>query len=564
MADNIAKANEFKDKGNKAFIEKNYSEAIKLFTSAIELNPNDHVFYSNRSGAYASDGKYEEALKDAEKCIEIKSDWAKGYSRKATALVFLGDNDEAIEACKKGLELEPGNVALQQTLETAKKNSERDQSNFSQTFSQICQTAFSGDVLTKVRAIPETRPYADQPDFIEKIKLIQQDPSQLQAHMSDERVMKYLIASLNHLNSAFRPQPTRESNPTPAPKPKEEPPKPEVKTEPPKPELPAEKVQAEEWKNKGNAAYKAKNFTEALEFYTKAFELDNTNMTYLTNRAAVHFEMQNYERCVEDCLEALEVGKANRAPFENRGRAWYRIGNAKVKQEKYTEAIEAYNKSLLEHRNSETLAALRKTEKTWEEIQRKAYINPELAIKAKDEGNDHFKNHRYPQAVESYSEAIRRSPDDPVLYSNRAAAYTKLLAYPEAIKDCEKAIQLDNTFIKAYIRKGHVHLLMKEYHKCMEVYDAGLKIDPNNQELKDGKQKTLYEIANMQNQEGDEDSAKRALNDPEIRSILSSPEIQQVLQDLKRDPASARHHLSNPDISAKLSKLVAAGIIRMG
>ncbi len=51
MAD---KAQELKASGNKAFQAGNFEEAIKCFTEAISINPNDHVFYSNRSGAYAS------------------------------------------------------------------------------------------------------------------------------------------------------------------------------------------------------------------------------------------------------------------------------------------------------------------------------------------------------------------------------------------------------------------------------------------------------------------------------------------------------------------------------
>ena len=32
---------------------------------------------------------------------------------------------------------------------------------------------------------------------------------------------------------------------------------------------------------------------------------------------------------------------------------------------------------------------------------------------------------------------------------------------------------------------------MKEYHKAMETYEKGLKIEPENQELKEGYAKTL-------------------------------------------------------------------------
>jgi hypothetical protein len=59
--------------------------AIKEFTTAIENDPTDHVFFSNRSASYASLKQYEEALKDAEKCVELKGDWAK-VKRRSTPL----------------------------------------------------------------------------------------------------------------------------------------------------------------------------------------------------------------------------------------------------------------------------------------------------------------------------------------------------------------------------------------------------------------------------------------------------------------------------------------------
>ena len=48
-----------------------------MYTEAIELDPANHLLYSNRSAAYASLKKYKEALGDAEKTIELKPDWGK-------------------------------------------------------------------------------------------------------------------------------------------------------------------------------------------------------------------------------------------------------------------------------------------------------------------------------------------------------------------------------------------------------------------------------------------------------------------------------------------------------
>ena len=65
-----------------------YSEK---FSQAIELDPSNHVLYSNRSGAYASLKDWQKALDDANKVTEIKPDWAKGWGRKGTALHGEGD-----------------------------------------------------------------------------------------------------------------------------------------------------------------------------------------------------------------------------------------------------------------------------------------------------------------------------------------------------------------------------------------------------------------------------------------------------------------------------------------
>lgn len=45
----VNKALEYKDKGNNLFKNKDYAKAIECFTNAIQEDPNDHIFYSNRS-----------------------------------------------------------------------------------------------------------------------------------------------------------------------------------------------------------------------------------------------------------------------------------------------------------------------------------------------------------------------------------------------------------------------------------------------------------------------------------------------------------------------------------
>ena len=71
--------------------------------------------------------------------------------------------------------------------------------------------------------------------------------------------------------------------------------------------------------------------------------------------------------------------------------------------------------------------------------------------------------------MKEYNEAIARAPRDAKLYSNRSACYTKLMEFHMALKDAEKCIELDPTFIKGHLRKGAILMTLKENAKASQV-----------------------------------------------------------------------------------------------
>eukprot|EP01112_Ceratiomyxa_fruticulosa_P003399 TRINITY_DN13765_c0_g2_i1.p1 TRINITY_DN13765_c0_g2~~TRINITY_DN13765_c0_g2_i1.p1 ORF type:complete len:587 (+),score=176.88 TRINITY_DN13765_c0_g2_i1:191-1951(+) len=584
-------AEELKNKGNTAFLNKNYNEAIQFFTEAIKLDPENHVLYSNRSAAYTSVERYSEALQDAEKTVKINPNFAKGFGRLGAAKFGLKKYAEAVAAYKDGLKLDPNNKNLQDGLESAEAKLEdamdTDFPSGSGAPDNLFSGLFSGDVLTKLRNSPQTAPFCNQPDFLQMIERLRKDPKSFSQYSGDKRIMAALGVLLGvNIQTAtpdsFPQQPHHQEEPQ-SPPPRQEPPKqkePEIVT--PAVEVPQNRKEALEFKEKGTTAYKNRQFPQALEFYTKAHELDPEDITYLTNRSAVYFETQDYENCIADCKSAIEKGREVRADFKLIGRAFQRLGNAYAKLEKYAEAIDAYNRSLTENRTAEVLDSLRKVERLKKEKEERDYLDPELSKAAKEAGNEFFKKQQYPEAIQQYTEAIKRNPQDHTLYSNRSACYTKLGEYPLGLKDADKAIELKPDFTKAFIRKGLCHYYMKEYDKALETYDKGMKIpgEENNAELMEGSQKTVIAIQ-RQNYGGDntnkgsveeQDKAQReeqqrkakAMSDPEIQAILRDPIMSQVLEDLQTDPKAAQQHLRNPDVMHKINKLIASGILRAG
>jgi len=188
-------------------------------------------------------------------------------------------------------------------------------------------------------------------------------------------------------------------------------------------------------------------------------------------------------------------------------------------------AITYYQKAQTEHRTPEVLAKLRAAEKAKIKKDRESYINPEEAEKARELGNAKFKESDWPAAVEAYSEMIKRAPDDPRGYSNRAACFIKLLEFPSAVQDCDEAIKRDPSFIRAYLRKAQAYFTMREYNKCINVCSEAMEHDKdgkNAREIQQQEAKALQAQYSAREGETEQETMERIQRDPEVRTDLLS------------------------------------------
>ncbi|CAL4124280.1 unnamed protein product, partial [Meganyctiphanes norvegica] len=116
MANRILQSRQLAIRGNEAANVGQYAVAVRLFTDAINLDPNDHRFFGNRSYCYDQLGQYEEALNDAEKAIKIAPHWPKGHFRKGLALKGLTKYIESERAFEQVLQLDKGCEEAQMEL----------------------------------------------------------------------------------------------------------------------------------------------------------------------------------------------------------------------------------------------------------------------------------------------------------------------------------------------------------------------------------------------------------------------------------------------------------------
>ncbi|WZZ14538.1 hypothetical protein YC2023_107627 [Brassica napus] len=100
----------------------------------------------------------------------------------------------------------------------------------------------------------------------------------------------------------------------------------------------------------------------------------------------------------------------------------------------------------------------------------------ELAEKAKEA----FLEDDFDVAVDLYSKAIDLDPNCAAFFADRAQANIKILNFTaEAVADANKAIELEPTLAKAYLRKGTACMKLEEYSTAKAALEKGASVAPN-------------------------------------------------------------------------------------
>lgn len=102
-------AEQLKAEGNRMMSQKKYSEAVKSYSMAIDKNPYNALYFSNRAAAQSQLGCGAEAVEDARQATVLDPTYSKGWSRLGLALWSTGDLQGSLDAYARGLEAEGDN-----------------------------------------------------------------------------------------------------------------------------------------------------------------------------------------------------------------------------------------------------------------------------------------------------------------------------------------------------------------------------------------------------------------------------------------------------------------------
>lgn len=114
-------AEELKTKANLYFSKKNYEQAVILYTKAIEKDPNNAIYYGNRSFAHLRTECFGYAFDDASKAIELDKNYIKAYYRRAASLMANGKWKLALKDFETVVKFSPNDPDARRNYSECKK-----------------------------------------------------------------------------------------------------------------------------------------------------------------------------------------------------------------------------------------------------------------------------------------------------------------------------------------------------------------------------------------------------------------------------------------------------------
>eukprot|EP01101_Sappina_pedata_P006941 TRINITY_DN3569_c0_g1_i1.p1 TRINITY_DN3569_c0_g1~~TRINITY_DN3569_c0_g1_i1.p1 ORF type:complete len:280 (+),score=108.38 TRINITY_DN3569_c0_g1_i1:49-840(+) len=243
---------------------------------------------------------------------------------------------------------------------------------------------------------------------------------------------------------------------------------------------------AVELKTKGNTAYLSKKYKDAIEYYNKAIKLDANDCTFYSNRCVAYLATQELPLALNDAESAIRL-------CPNWPKAYYRKGTVLMAMSKWEEAKAALQVGLqYEPGCPDLVKKIQEIDAKIAPPQAQAAQKPaasSAAQKVKEDGNAHYKDGRYDQAISCYTRAIELAQSDSekaAYYSNRSAAQMQLQMYREVIEDCKLCLEIEEANVKALIRRAMAYEQLEIYKLARADFQKAISLDPSAKQASEG------------------------------------------------------------------------------
>lgn len=243
---------------------------------------------------------------------------------------------------------------------------------------------------------------------------------------------------------------------------------------------------------KNDSAYSNKAFAkdglgkkeEALSLYDKALQIHPRSLVDLVSKGYLLNDLGKFESALEAFDKALRISP-------NYLDALYGKATSLNLLEKYEEALKCYDSALEKFPDNvdivvykaSTLYEQEEYEKSIELCDKALTLDPNHVDALLWKAKNYINLEDTQKAIDLCDAVSKKEKDNSTCQYIKGLAYFNDYKYNDAIKQFEKAIEMDTLYEDPYINKIYTLYIQKNYEKCIEFSQKAFEVFPNNSDF---------------------------------------------------------------------------------
>jgi len=241
---------------------------------------------------------------------------------------------------------------------------------------------------------------------------------------------------------------------------------------------------------RGSARRKTGDMPGAIVDLTRAIALDDRAPGAYNERGLALAAAGQHEAAVADFGQAIRIDPTQPAPYNNRGSARMRLGDCAAAAADFEAAMKlkptaryAFNLGLARSAAGDLAGAAESFTKAIE-------LDGNFAPAYNQRGVTLGRMGRRPEAIRNFDKAIELNAAGRY-YFNRGLAWQQAGRMPEAIADFDRAIQLEPNFAKAYNSRGVAYLHQGNSRRALADFEKAIALEPTYNRPRQNKARLL-------------------------------------------------------------------------
>ena len=237
--------------------------------------------------------------------------------------------------------------------------------------------------------------------------------------------------------------------------------------------------------NRAYTLYGLELYSQAIQEAKEAIRIQSDSLEAYKLLGVIYHEQKLYTEAFENLRIGSIFHPKDTETRSNLGVVYAELGDFKEAQEELEKAIKSnpyysesyYNLALLFKKTDDNKKAIKL-------LKRAVKLKPLNAKYLFELGTVYFKDKNFKLAYNSYKRALELTPDSAEIHNNLGLTLYEMGRFKEAGREYKKAIEINKDFAPAYNSLGVLYGSINEFDKAKHYWLEGLKLDPENLEIK--------------------------------------------------------------------------------